>query len=109
MHREGEDAGVGFTAGGSTVVIALDWQPTRVSEDECRAVAVMNVEIDDRDSVDAPLLQDADGDGHVVERAEPLAVIGKSVVQPAADVTDDVKRRARGGRIVRKAHHERSS
>src|SRR5690348_6242203 len=58
-------------------------------EDECGAVSVMDVEIDDGDAFNTALLQHADGDGNVVERTESFAVIWKSVVQAAAGMTHD--------------------
>ena len=67
VHREGEDARIGL-------------------EDERGAVAVMHVQIDDGDALDAVRLQDADRDGDIVERTEPFAVVREGVVQPAADV-----------------------
>ena len=73
VHREGEDARIGL-------------------EDERRAVAVVDVEIDDGDALDAARLQHAHGDGDVVERTEAFAVIRKRVVQSAADVAHDVER-----------------
>ena len=52
------------------------------------AVAVVDVEIDDRDPLDAAPLQHARRDGDVVERAEALAVVRKRVVQTASDVAE---------------------
>jgi hypothetical protein len=50
----------------------------------------MNVEIHDRRAGDAGLtLEHANGDGHVVERAESLAVIGERVMRAAGEIHGD--------------------
>src|SRR5215831_14419694 len=61
MNREREYAGV-------------------LCEDRCRAVAVVHVAVHHHRATDEPvLLQAADRDGDIVDRAEALPVIGKSV------------------------------
>src|SRR3954466_8475748 len=50
---------------------------------------MVHVEIDHRVTRDALLLKRPDGDRHVVERTEPLAVIAKGVMKAATDMTDD--------------------
>ena len=56
-------------------------------EDCRRAVALVDIEVDDQGPGCAPLsLQHADGDGNVVQHAEALAVIGKRVVGAARQV-----------------------
>src|SRR5207248_579324 len=70
VHRKRVDGGVRF-------------------EDERRAVALMDVEIDDGDACDAFGLKDACGDGDVVEGAESFAVIRKGMVETTADVRHD--------------------
>ena len=67
VHREGEHARVAL-------------------EDEGGAVAVVHVEIDDGGALDAPFLQHANRDRHVVQRTEAFAVIRKGVVESAADM-----------------------
>ena len=48
---------------------------------------MVNVAVDDgRLSQPAIALQAADGDGDVIEQAEPFAMIGKRMVQAAAEV-----------------------
>ena len=54
-------------------------------EDECGAVAVVDVQIDDGDALDAVRLQHADRHRDIVERTEAFAVIREGVVQSAAD------------------------
>ena len=56
-------------------------------QDDGRAVAVVDVEVDDDRPSDRALAPERpDGDGHVVEQAEPLAVSGERVVETAAEV-----------------------
>ena len=62
----------------------------RPVENERRAVAVVDIEVDDRGALEAARLQIADGDGDIVERAEAFAVVRERVVKSAADVTDHV-------------------
>lgn len=87
VDGKGEDGGIGAEGGGG-------------------AVALMDVAVQHDGAVDAPLtLQDADGDGGIVEDAEALAVAGAGVVRAARQVHRDppparrrlVQRRARGG------------
>jgi len=61
VHREGEHARIGF-------------------EEERGAVAMMHVEVDHRRAFDAfaIALENADGDGDIVERTETLAVVGET-------------------------------
>src|SRR2546425_34770 len=66
------------------------WGPP-VIEDKRGAVPMMHVEIDDCQALDAPRLQHAHGDGHVVERAKPFAVVGERVMQAAADMAHHTK------------------
>ena len=59
-------------------------------EDERCSVTVVHVAIDDGGAVDAPVaLQPADRDGDVIEQAESLAVIGKRMMQAAAEMHGD--------------------
>jgi hypothetical protein len=70
MHRKGEYARVGF-------------------EDECRAVAMVHIEIDDCHALcDSARLQRANGDSDVVKQAEALAVISERMMETATQVTD---------------------
>jgi hypothetical protein len=78
VHREREHSGLGF-------------------EDERRAVAVMHVEIDDGDALDAAGLEHARRHGDVVEGTEPFTMIRKRVVKTPADVSNNIERRARRG------------
>ena len=76
MHREGEDAGIGF-------------------KDEGRAVPVVHVQVDDGHALDSSRL-DAwrVATGYVVEGAEAFAVARKGMVQPSANVTGYAKLRS---------------
>ena len=68
MHRKREHVGVAVEYGGG-------------------AIALVHVEIDDQRPANPPLaLQDANGDRHVVEHAEPLAVTRKRVMGTAREV-----------------------
>src|SRR5262249_29159500 len=60
-------------------------------EDEGGAVSVMYIEIDNRDALDAALLQHPHRNRDVVERTEALAVIGERVVQTAPNMNGDVR------------------
>ena len=60
-------------------------------EDERGAVAVVDVQIDDGDALDAVRLQNADRHGDIVERTESFAVIREGVVQSAADVNSQFR------------------
>ena len=64
-----------------------------------RAVALMDVEVDDRRARDpARALERPHGDGDVVEDAESLAVIGEGVMGPPGKVDrDTVAQRRVGG------------
>ena len=54
------------------------------------AIPLVHIEIDNRDPPHtASALKCAYGDGHVVEHAEPLAVIGKGVMRTAGEVHRD--------------------
>ena len=69
-------------------------------EDGVRAVALMDVEVDDGRAAHAPLApQQPDRDGDVVEHAEALAVIGEGVMRSAGEVHRDavLQRMARRG------------
>jgi hypothetical protein len=72
MHREGEDL------------------RERI-EYERRAVAVVDIEVDDGGTLEAARLKIPDGDRDVVEGAKALAVIRECVVEAAADVTYDAE------------------
>ena len=72
MHGESEDTRIGF-------------------EDECDAVAMVHVEIDDGHTLQSPRLQDARGHCDIVERAEALPVARKRVMKSAADVCRDAE------------------
>ena len=71
MHRKREHGGV-------------------VSEDGGGAVALVHVEVDDRDAARVLVaLQDARGDGDVVEDAEALAAIGERMVRASRKIGGD--------------------
>lgn len=51
---------------------------------------MVDVGIDDHGGADgAVMLETADGDGYVVDDAEAFAVVGKGVMEAAADVDGD--------------------
>src|SRR5205823_10613713 len=81
------------------------------------AIAVVNVQVDDRDALDPALLQTASRDCDVVEWTEPFAVVRKRVVQAAADVTRNAElarlkpratRRVVGGAVAARAFRRAS-
>jgi hypothetical protein len=72
VHRKRENARIGF-------------------EDEGRPVAVVNVEIDDRDPLQAASLQNARRDRDVVEGTESFPVVRKRVMETTTDVASDTK------------------
>src|SRR5207237_10866889 len=68
------------------------------------AIPLVHVEIDNRDPPHAAsALKGAYGDGHVVEHAEPLAVVGKSVMRTAGQVHRGAIVQGGGGRVGRAA------
>jgi hypothetical protein len=60
--------------------------PGVVPEDRLHPVAVVNVDIDVRDPLDALPEHPRDGDRGIVVHTEPARPVGHRVVQPAADV-----------------------
>ena len=68
MHGHGQDRGV-------------------VSEDVCRSIALMDVQIEDGHALDpARGLKHPAGYGHIIEDAKPLASVGKGMVRPSGQV-----------------------
>jgi hypothetical protein len=68
-------------------------------EDRRRAVSLMHIEIDHCRALDRTLrLQLAYGDGHIIEYAEPLAMIGERMMSAAGQIAGKtvLERRARG-------------
>src|SRR5439155_24079323 len=62
----------------------------RACENSSRAIAVVNVAIHGHGGADFVIaLHAADGDRHVVNHAEALAMVGEGVVESAADVEGD--------------------
>ena len=67
-------------------------------EDRRGAIALMDVEIDDGRPLDRALrLQLANGDGHIVEHAESLAMIGERMMSAAGQIAGEpvLERRTR--------------
>ena len=57
-------------------------------ENRCSTVALMYVEIDnERTAQQALMLQTTNGDRHIVQNTEALAMIGESVMGPAGQIT----------------------
>ena len=64
----------------------------------------MDVEVNDRSTPQQSLaLQQAHGDGDIVEDAESLAVIGKGVVRATGEVHGNAVPQRGGGRLARPA------
>ena len=81
-----------------------------VAEDRLRAVAVMDVEVDDRDALEPePGLRGARGDRDVVEHAEPHRAPGEGVVTGRTDEGEAAAQRRldRGSRRERRGLERR--
>lgn len=56
------------------------------------AVAVVNVEVEDRDALDGPVVEErGGGDGEVIEDAEAFAAVSEGVVGAAGEVAGDAE------------------